>query len=363
MSGTKFGCALQSTRDEIKVMRAIEISKPGPPEVLRLAERPDPVPGSGEVLIEVAAAGVNRPDLMQREGRYPPPPGTTDIPGLEVSGRIIGIGSPEPGPDGGSRPPQSASGRIWKVGDEVCALLAGGGYAELTIAPAVQCLPRPDGLSVIEAAAVPETYFTVWTNTFDRGRLVAGEWLLVHGGTSGIGTTAVQLAVARGARVISTAGSDDKCRAIERLGAARVVNYKTEDFVAAVKDATGGRGVDVVLDIIGGSYAPRNLECLARDGRLVQIGLQGGASAEIPLRTIMLKRLTLTGSTLRIRTPAEKGVIASALEREVWPLFAAGTVRPIVDKTFPMSDAALAHRYLESGDAIGKVVLVTDRRT
>lgn len=307
------------------------------------------MPGAGEVLIEVAAAGVNRPDLMQREGRYPPPPGTTDIPGLEVSGRIVGIGADAP---------QSASGRTWKVGDEVCALLAGGGYAELAIAPGVQCLPRPTGLSLIDAAAVPETYFTVWTNTFDRGRLASGEWLLVHGGTSGIGTTAVQLALARGARVISTAGSDDKCRALEQLGVARAINYKTQDFVASVKEITGGRGVDVILDIVGGSYAPRNLECLARDGRLVQIGLQGGASAEIPLRTIMLKRLTLTGSTLRIRTPAEKGVIAQALEREVWPLLAAGTVRPIVDRTFPMSEAGDAHRYLESGDAIGKVVLV-----
>jgi len=323
-----------------------------------MVDRPDPVPAAGEVLIEVAAAGVNRPDLMQREGRYPPPPGTTDIPGLEVSGRIIGIGPPEPAADGAARPPQSASGHVWRVGDDVCALLAGGGYAERAVAPGLQCLPQPGGLSVVEAAAVPETYFTVWTNTFDRGRLVAGEWLLVHGGTSGIGTTAIQLAVARGARVISTAGSDDKCRAIEQLGATRVVNYKTEDFVAAVKDATGGRGVDVVLDIIGGSYAARNLECLGRDGRLVQIGLQGGASAEIPLRTIMLKRLTLTGSTLRIRTPAEKGVIAGALEREVWPLFAAGTVRPLVDETFPFAEAAEAHRHLESGNAIGKVVLV-----
>jgi len=339
-------------------MRAIEISKPGPPDVLRVVDREDPVPGPGEVLIDVAAAGVNRPDLMQREGRYPPPPGTTDIPGLEVSGRIIGIGPPEALPDGTTRSPQSASGHAWHVGDEVCALLAGGGYAELAIAPGVQCLPRPAGLSPVEAAAVPETYFTVWTNAFDRGRLAAGEWLLVHGGTSGIGTTAVQLAVARGARVISTAGTDDKCRAIERLGAARVINYKTEDFVAAVKEATGGRGVDVILDIVGGAYAPRNLECLARDGRLVQIGLQGGATAEIPLRTIMLKRLTLTGSTLRIRTPAEKGVIAVALEREVWPLFATGTVRPMVDRTFPLTEAAEAHRHLESGDAIGKVVLV-----
>jgi putative PIG3 family NAD(P)H quinone oxidoreductase len=328
-------------------MKAIEISTPGGPEVLRLVDRPDPVPGPGEVLIEVAAAGVNRPDLLQRKGLYPPPPGASDIPGLEVAGRLAALGPDEP---------RSASGRAWQIGDEVCALLAGGGYAELAAAPGVQCLPVPRGLSLVEAAGVPETYFTVWTNVFERGRLASGEWLLVHGGTSGIGSTAIQLAAARGARVITTAGSDEKCRAAERLGA-QAVNYHTTDFVDAVRQITAGRGVDVVLDIIGGPYLARNVECLARDGRLVQIGLQGGASAEIPLRPIMLRRLTITGSTLRIRTPAEKGAIAAAVEREVWPLIGSGRVRPLVDVTLPLGEAAEAHRRLEEGRVIGKVVL------
>ena len=333
-------------------MRAIEISSFGAPDVLRLVDRPDPIAGPGEVLIEVAAAGVNRPDLMQREGRYPPPKGTTDIPGLEVSGRIVAVGPPD-----GEGLPRSASGRIWRVGDEVCALVAGGGYAELCLAPGVQCLPIPHGMTPVEAAAIPETYFTVWTNVFDRGRLAAGEWLLVHGGTSGIGSTAIQLAHARRSKVVATAGSESKCRACERLGATRAINHRTEDFVAVVAEATGGRGVDVILDIIGGAYTPRNLECLARDGRLVQIGVMGGASAEISLRAILLKRLTITGSTLRIRTPAEKGAIAQTLEREVWPLLAAGQVRPVVGHAFRLSEAAQAHARLESGDVIGKVVL------
>jgi NADPH2:quinone reductase len=289
---------------------------------------------------------------MQREGRYPPPAGTTDIPGLEVSGRIVALG-----PDDATGPPQSASGRTWRVGDAVCALVAGGGYAESCVAPGVQCLPIPSGVTLTDAAAIPETFFTVWTNVFERGRLTRGEWLLVHGGTSGIGTTAIQLAAARGARVIATAGTDQKCSAIVRLGAERAVNYRRSDFVAAVAEATGGHGVDVILDIVGGPYVARNLECLARDGRLVQIGLQGGASAEIPLRVILLKRLTITGSTLRIRTPAEKGAIAAALEREVWPLLAAGTVRPIVDVTLPLDEAAEAHRRLEAGTVTGKIVL------
>ena len=237
------------------------------------------------------------------------------------------------------------------------ALVAGGGYAELCVAPALQCLPIPEGVTDIEAAAIPETFFTVWTNVFDRGRLVAGEWLLVHGGTSGIGSTAVQLAAARAAHVIATAGSDTKCQAIERLGAARAINYRTHDFVEVVKEATGGGGVNVILDIIGGAYAQRNLDCLARDGRLVQIGVMGGSGAEIQLRTIMLKRLTVTGSTLRIRTPAEKGGIAAALEREVWPLLESGRVRPVVDRIFPLADAPAAHRALETGDVVGKVVL------
>ena len=333
-------------------MRVIEIREPGGPDVLRLADRPAPVPGPGEVLIAVAAAGVNRPDLMQREGRYPPPKGTTDIPGLEVAGRITALGPAE-----GGAPPQAASGRPWREGDLVCALLAGGGYAELCVAPGVQCLPIPAGISVVDAAAIPETFFTVWTNTFDRGRLIAGEWLLVHGGTSGIGSTAIQLATARGASVITTAGSPEKCQAAERLGAVRAINYRTEDFVAVVRALTAERGVDVILDIAGGDYLPRNLECLARDGRLVQVGLIRGATAEVPLRQILLKRLTITGSTLRIRTPAEKGAIAAALEREVWPLLSAGRVRPVVGARLPLAEAHEAHRLLESGTVIGKVVL------
>jgi putative PIG3 family NAD(P)H quinone oxidoreductase len=328
-------------------MKAIEISQPGGPEVLRLVDRPDPVPGVDEVLITVAAAGVNRPDLMQRQGHYPPPKGASDLPGLEVAGTIAALGPGQP---------RSASGRLWKVGDKVCALLSGGGYAERCAAPGVQCLPIPHGMPIVDAAALPETYFTVWTNVFDRGRLSAGEWLLVHGGTSGIGTTAIQLAVARGAYVLATAGTDEKCRACEAIGATAAVNYRTTDFVAAVKDATAGRGVDVILDIVGGAYTPKNLECLARDGRLVQIGLMGGADTSLSLRPILLRRLTITGSTLRIRTPEEKGAIAAALEREVWPLLPA-RCRPVIARTFPLAEAAEAHRALEAGHVIGKVVL------
>jgi NADPH:quinone reductase len=333
-------------------MKAIEIAKSGPPDVLHLVERPDPVPGPGEVLIEVGAAGINRPDLMQREGKYPPPKGASDLPGLEVAGRISALG-----PADESGPPHRASGPAWSVGDLVCALVSGGGYATKCAAPGVQCLPAPRGLSLVEAAAVPETFFTVWTNVFDRGRLAAGEWLLVHGGTSGIGTTAIQLAVARGSKVLATAGTDDKCRAVEALGATRCINYRNTDFVAAVKEITAGRGVDVILDIIGGDYTPKNLECLGRDGRLVQIGLMGGADTSISLRPILLKRLTLTGSTLRIRPPAEKGLIASSLEREVWPLLESGRVKPIVSATYPLERAADAHRHLESGAVVGKIVL------
>jgi putative PIG3 family NAD(P)H quinone oxidoreductase len=336
-------------------LKAIEIHTPGPPEVLQLVDRPDPVPGPGEVLIDVVAAGVNRPDLMQRQGHYPPPKGTTDIPGLEVSGRIAALG-----PAAGGIAPASARGRTWRVGDEVCALVAGGGYAELCVAPGVQCLPVPKGLTFVEAAAVPETYFTVWTNVFDRGRLKSGEWLLVHGGTSGIGSTAIQLAAATGSHVIATAGSDEKCAVASKLGARRAINYRAEDFVAAVKAATDGRGVDVVLDIIGGAYTQRNLDCLARDGRLVQVGVMGGATTEISLRTILLKRLTITGSTLRIRTPEEKGTIAAALEEHVWPLLEERRVRPIVDATEPLARAADAHRQLEAGTVVGKVVLTVE---
>jgi putative PIG3 family NAD(P)H quinone oxidoreductase len=333
-------------------MKAVEISSPGPPDVLRVTERGEPAPGAGEVLIDVAAAGVNRPDLMQREGRYPPPKGITDIPGLEVAGRIAALGS-----DDAHGAPRSASGRVWRIGDEVCALVAGGGYAERCVAPGVQCLPVPHCATLVEAAAVPEAFFTVWTNVFERGRLTAGEWLLVHGGSSGIGSTAIQVAAARGAKVMATAGTDEKCRACERLGATRSINYHTEDFVSVVKQVTGDRGVDVILDIIGGPYAARNLTALGRDGRLVQIGLMGGETAEISLRTILAKRLTITGSTLRIRTPAEKGAIAAALEREVWPLLASRQVAPVVDTTFPLHDAAVAHRALERGEVIGKIVL------
>jgi putative PIG3 family NAD(P)H quinone oxidoreductase len=336
-------------------MKAIEIPTPGPPDVLRLVDRPDPVPGPGEVLIDVVAAGVNRPDLMQRQGHYPPPKGTTDIPGLEVAGRISAVGPPLDG-----TPTGSAVGHPWQTGEEVCALVAGGAYAERCVAPGVQCLPVPRSLSLVEAAAVPETYFTVWTNVFDRGRLARGEWLLVHGGTSGIGSTAVQLADALGSVVVATAGSDEKCAAATRLGARHAINHRTSDFVAMVKEFTMGRGVDVVLDIIGGSYTPRNLECLARDGRLVQVGVMGGATAEISLRTILLKRLTITGSTLRIRTPAEKGAIAAALEQHVWPLLESGRVRPLVDATVPLAEAARAHRQLEAGAVVGKVVLTVE---
>jgi putative PIG3 family NAD(P)H quinone oxidoreductase len=276
----------------------------------------------------------------------------TDIPGLEVAGRIRAVG-----PAGPAGPPRAASGHVWQPGDRVCALLAGGGYAELTVAPGLQCLPVPAGLTPVEAAGVPETFFTVWTNVFDRARLRPGEWLLVHGGTSGIGTTAIQLAAVRGSSVIATTGTPEKCAAVERLGALRAVDYRAEDFVAAVAETTRGRGVDVVLDIVGGAYAARNLECLARDGRLVQVGLMGGAEATIPLGPILTKRLTITGSTLRPRTPAEKGAIAAALEREVWPLLAHGQVRPVIHRALPLERAAEAHELLESGSVIGKLVL------
>ncbi|MEO7191897.1 MAG: NAD(P)H-quinone oxidoreductase [Vicinamibacterales bacterium] len=336
-------------------MKAIEISAPGSPEVLRLVDRPDPAPGPGEVQIRVAAAGVNRPDLMQRQGRYPPPPGITDIPGLEVAGQITACG-----PAGRDGPPASASGRVWRVGDRVCALLAGGGYATCCVAPGVQCLPVPDGLDMTAAAAVPETFFTVWTNVFDRGRLAAGEWLLVHGGTSGIGSTAIQLAVAMGARAIATAGSDVKCRACERLGAVRGINYRTEDFVAVTRLVTDEHGADVVLDIVGAPYTVRNLDTLAVEGRLVQVGVMGGSTVEFPLSTLMQKRLTITASTLRIRSPEQKGRIAAALEREVWPLLERGRVRPCVDRVLPLAEAASAHALLETGDVIGKIVLLVD---
>ena len=325
-------------------MICIEISTPGDPEVLKPVQRPDPAPGPGDVLIRVAAAGINRPDVMQRRGRYPPPPGASDIPGLEVAGTIEAVG---PGV------------RDWHTGDRVCALVAGGGYATLCVAPAPQCLPIPASLDFVSAAAVPETFFTVWTNVFDRGRLRMGEDALFHGGTSGIGTTAIQLAAARGARVFATAGSDDKCRACESLGAVRAINYRNEDFVKAVADLTEGRGVDLILDIMGGDYFNRNLSALAVDGRLVQIGLMGGESVSLDLRRILGRRLTVTGSTLRPRSVEEKGQIARALRQEVWPLLEQGRVKPIVYRTFPLTDAAGAHRLMESSEHVGKIVLVS----
>jgi NADPH2:quinone reductase len=306
------------------------------------------------LLIRVAAAGVNRPYIMQRLGKYPPPPGTSDVPGLEVAGTVVEIGpSAGLGTDvTGGDPPR------WKIGDRVCALVAGGGYAEYCVAPIPQCLPIPDGMDFVSAAAIPETYFTVWTNIFDRGRLQRDESALVHGGTSGIGTTAIQLGHAFGSRMYATAGSEEKCAACEQIGAVRAINYRTNDFVAVVRELTGGRGVDVILDIVGGDYLQKNVDSLAMHGRLLQIGLQGGAKAQLNLSTVMQRRLTITGSTLRPRTVGEKGSIARALERYVWPLLSSRQVAPVIHQTFPLTAAADAHRLLESGAVIGKLVLV-----
>jgi len=323
-------------------MTAIEIARPGGPEVLRPARRPRPRPGPGEVLIAVEAAGVNRPDVLQRQGHYAPPPGASDIPGLEVAGVIVEVG---------------AEVAAWSAGDRVCALLAGGGYAELAVAPAPQCLPIPHGLSAVEAAALPETFFTVWSNVFERARLQPGETLLVHGGSSGIGTAAIALGHAMGARVIATAGSAEKCAACQRLGADVAVNYRTQDFVAAVREATGGRGVDVVLDMVGGDYTPRNVECLALEGRLAQIAFLRGPQVQLDLRPFLQKRLTLTGSSLRPRSVQEKGALARALREHVWPLIEDGRVRPVIHATFPLEQAADAHRLMESSAHIGKIVL------
>jgi NADPH:quinone reductase len=323
-------------------MIAIEIREPGGPEVLVPVERPRPGIGPDEVLIQVAAAGVNRPDVMQRRGKYPPPPGASDIPGLEVAGTIVEVGAGIAG---------------WRVGDRVCALVTGGGYAEYCAAPAPQCLPVPDAVGMAGAAAIPETFFTVWTNVFERGRLQAGESILIHGGSSGIGTTAIQLARAFGARVFVTAGSAEKCAACERLGAERAINYRDVDFVEGIKDVTGGRGVDVVLDMVGAEYLARNISVLAMEGRLIEIATQRGATAEVNLQTIMQRRLTITGSTLRVRPVADKGAIAAALRRQVWPMLESGAVKPLVHATFPLRDAASAHRLMESGAHIGKIVL------
>ena len=324
-------------------MTAVEITAPGPPDVLRPVRRPVPRPERGEVLVRVAAAGVNRPDLLQRAGHYPPPPGASDLPGLEVAGTVAARG-------------EGVSG--FEVGDAVTALVAGGGYAEYCTAPVEQCLPVPRGLDLAEAAALPETTFTVWTNVFERGRLAPGETLLVHGGSSGIGTTAIQMARAFGARVLVTAGTPEKCAACVALGAERAIDYKREDFVAAVREATGGHGVDVLLDMVGAPYLARNLECLAGEGRLVQIGVQQGPKAELNLLAVMQRRLTVTGSTLRPRTVAEKGRIAAALLEHVWPKIEGGEIRPVLFARIPLAEAREAHRIMEAGAHIGKLVLL-----
>ena len=324
-------------------MKAVEISQFGPPDVLKIVERPDPLPAAGEILIDVAAAGVNRPDIIQRYGKYPPPPGASDLPGLEVAGTVAAVG---PGVTG------------WAIGDPICALLAGGGYAERAAVPHEQCLPIPKGLTAIQAAGIPETFFTVWTNVFQRGKLKAGETILIHGGTSGIGTTAIQLAKAFGARVFATAGSDEKCRAMRNLGADEAFNYRTEDWVAEGKRVTGGAGVNLILDIVGGDYIARNLDLLSIEGRLVQIAFLKSPKAEIDFSLVMRKRLIVTGSTLRPRTPAEKGEIARELLEHVWPLLEQGVVAPVIHKTFPLANAADAHRMMEESTHIGKLVLV-----
>jgi NADPH2:quinone reductase len=323
-------------------MKAIEITRSGGPDVLQLAERPRPVPGPGEVLIRVQAAGINRPDVLQRKGAYAPPPGASDLPGLEVAGTI------ESG---------DVDSSDFRTGDPVCGLIAGGGYAEWCVVPTGQCLPVPKGLSFLEAAALPETFFTVWSNVFDRAHLAPGETLLVQGGTSGIGVTAIQLAAALGHRVYATAGSDAKARACEELGAHRGINYRNEDFVAVIKRDTDGRGVDVILDMVAGDYIPREVECLADDGRIVIIALLGGAKAPVDLSAVLRRRLTITGSTLRPRPVAFKAEIASKLRSIVWPLLEAGRIRPVVHSTFPMERASDAHALMESSTHIGKIVL------
>jgi NADPH2:quinone reductase len=324
-------------------MRVVEISAPGGPEVLRLAERPRPRPGAGEVLIAVAAAGVNRPDVLQRKGVYPPPSGASDIPGLEVAGVVVETGD-------GAGP--------YAVGDHVCALVMAGGYAEYCLAPAAQCLPIPTGLTDIEAASLPETLFTVWSNVFDRAGLRPGESFLVQGGSGGIGVAAVQLASALGSRVFATAGSDEKCAACVRLGASRAINYRTEDFVAVVKSETGGRGVDVILDMIGGDYLMRETAALAEDGRLVFINTMGGAKATVNLVEVMVKRLTITGSTLRSRPIAFKAAIARKLREHVWPLLELGKVKPVIYRSFGFAEAAAAHALMESSEHVGKILLL-----
>jgi len=323
-------------------MRAIEITQPGKPDVLQLCERPQPVLKTGEILIRVHAAGINRPDVLQRQGHYPVPAGASDLPGLEVAGEIV---DGDLGDSGLRR------------GDMVCALVQGGGYAEYCAAPLAQCLPMPEGLQAFEAASLPETYFTVWSNVFDRARLSGGETLLVQGGSSGIGVTAVQLATALGHRVFATAGTGDKCRAVEALGAERGINYRDEDFVAVVKELTAGKGVDVILDMVAGDYVPRELECLADDGRLAIIALLGGARASVDLGAVLRRRLTITGSTLRPRPVAFKAAIARQLREQVWPLFGQGKLKPVIHRCFPLEQAAQAHTLMESSTHVGKIVL------
>ncbi|MFG1401875.1 NAD(P)H-quinone oxidoreductase [Xanthobacter sediminis] len=323
-------------------MTAIAITAPGGPQVLAPEQRPTPTPAPGEVLVKVEAAGVNRPDVMQRKGLYPPPPGASDIPGLEIAGTVVALGA------GASR---------FAIGERICALVSGGGYAQYCPAPEATALPVPAGLSMSEAAALPETVFTVWSNVFQRGGLKAGEWLLVHGGASGIGTTAIQLAKAFGARVIVTAGSDEKCAACLKLGADAAVNYAEKDFVPEVKSATGGKGANVILDIIGGPYIQKNYEAAAVDGRIVQIAFQKGSKAEVDFMRLMLKRLTHTGSTLRSRPLAEKAALAAEVVEKVWPLVTAGTLRPVMDLAFPLADAAAAHARMDASAHIGKITL------
>lgn len=323
-------------------MRAIEITQPGPPGVLQLCERPIPELKAGEVLIKVHAAGINRPDVLQRLGHYPVPPGASDLPGLEVAGEIV---------EG------NLDGSGFRMGSMVCALVQGGGYAEYCAAPLQQCLPIPAGLTPLEAASLPETFFTVWSNVFDRAHLSGGETLLVQGGTSGIGVTAIQIATAMGHRVFATAGSDDKCRACEALGAERGINYRSEDFVEVVRDLTGGKGVDVILDMVAGDYVAREIGCLADDGRIALIALLGGAKANVDLGQVLRRRLTISGSTLRPRPVTFKAAIAWRLQEKVWPLIEEGKIRPVIFKTFPLAQAAQAHALMESSTHVGKIVL------
>ncbi len=323
-------------------MTVVEIAAPGGPEQLKTAVRPIPQPGEGEVLVRVEAAGVNRPDVMQRQGRYPPPPGASDLPGMEIAGEIVALGAKVSG---------------LSVGDKITSLLPGGGYAAYAIAAAPLCMPIPTGLSMVEAAAIPETYLTVWTNLFERGGCKSGDTVLIHGGTSGIGTTAIQLAKAWGARVYATAGTEKKARACEALGAVRGIDYKTEDFVEVMRAETKGQGVDITLDMVAGSYVQRNLDIAAVEGRVVTISLLGGSRAEINMGMVLIKRLTLTGSTLRSRSVAQKAAVADAVRKNVWPLLAAGKVRPVIFATFPLAEASEAHRLMETSNHIGKIVL------